>query len=42
MNSKQTFKVREGKERVREIKAFLVFPVAAFYFAVVPWRIGAD
>ena len=35
-------KVGERIEAMGIVEALLVFPVAAFYFAVVPGRVGAD
>ena len=40
MWTKLLSKVVERKEGMAEIKALLVFPVAAFHFAVVAWCIG--
>lgn len=42
MDSKLLSEVIQGIKAVAGIKAFLVLPVAALYFAVVSGRIGAD
>ena len=42
MDSKLLLEVSQREERVDRIKAFLVFPVAALHFAIVPWGVGAD
>ena len=39
MDGKLFLKVRQRKERVERIKAFLIFPVAALYFAIMPVRV---
>ena len=42
MNSELFLKVRQRKERMGRIKAFLVFAVAALHFTIVPRCIRAD
>ena len=42
MNSKLFVKVSKGEERTDRIKTFQVFPVAAFYLAVMSGRVRAD
>ena len=42
MDGKLLLKVRQRKERVERIKAFLAFPVAALYFAIMPGRVRAN
>ena len=41
MGSKLFLKVSQREERVDRIKAFLVFPVAALHFAIMPGRVRA-
>ena len=36
MDGKLLLKVRQRKERVERIKAFLVFPVAALHLSIMP------
>ena len=38
MDSKLLLEVSQREERVDRVKAFLVFPVAALHFAIVPDR----
>ena len=42
MHSELFLKVRQREERVERIKAFLVFPVAAFYLAIMSGRVRTD
>lgn len=42
VNSELFRKVIQGVKTVAGIKAFLVFSVAAFYFAVVAWYVRPD
>ena len=42
MDGKLLLKVRQRKERVERIKAFLVFPMAALHFAIMPGRVRAN
>ena len=42
MDSELFLKVRQREERVERIKAFLVFPVAAFHLAVMSGCVGTD
>ena len=42
MDGKLFLKVRQRKERMERIKSFLVFPMAALHFAVMPGRVRAD
>lgn len=42
MNSELFVKVSQREERVDRIEAFLVFPVAAFHFSVMPWGVRTD
>ena len=42
MNGKLFLKVSQREERVDRIKAFLVFPVAALHFAIMPGRVRAN
>ena len=42
MNSELFVKVSQREERADRIKPFLVFPVAAFYRAIVSWGIRTD
>ena len=42
MNSELFVKVSQREERVERIKAFLVFPVAAFYLAIVSGSVRTD
>ena len=42
MDSELFVKVSEGEKGMTGIKTFLVFPVAAFYFAIMPGSIGTD
>ena len=42
MNSELFVKVSQREERVDRIKAFLVFPVAALHFAIMPGRVRAN
>ena len=42
MDSKLFLKVSQREERVERIKAFLVFPVAAFHLAVMSGCVGTD
>ena len=42
MDSKLFVKVSQREERVDRIEAFLVFPVAAFHFSVMPWGVRTD
>ena len=42
MNSQLFLKVRQREERADRIKAFLVFPVAALYLAIMSGRVWAD
>ena len=42
MNSQLFLKVRQREERADRIKAFLVFPVAAFHLTIMSWRIRTD
>ena len=41
MGSKLFLKVSQREERVDRIKAFLVLPVAALHFAIMPGRVRA-
>ena len=42
MNSQLFLKVRQREERADRIKAFLVFPVAALYLAIMSGRVRTD
>ena len=42
MDGKLFLKVRQRKERMERIKSFLVFPMAALHFAVMPGRVRTD
>ena len=42
MYNELLFKVCKGIKAVGSIEAFLVFPVAALYFAVMPRRVRPD
>ncbi len=42
MHSELFLKVRQREERADRIKAFLVFPVAALYLAIMSGRVWAD
>ena len=42
MDGELFVKIIEGEKGMTGIKTFLVFPVAAFYFAIMPWSIGTD
>ena len=42
MDGKLLLKVRQRKERVKRIKEFLVFPMAALHFAIMPGRVRAN
>ena len=42
MDSELFLKVRQREEGVERIKAFLVFPVAALYLAIMSGRVWAD
>ena len=42
IHSELFLKVRQREERVERIKAFLVFPVAAFYLAIMSGRVRTD
>lgn len=42
MNSKVFLKVRQREERMVRIKAFLIFPVAAFHLAIMSGRVRTD
>ena len=42
MNSELFLKISQREERVNRIKAFLVFPVAAFHLTIMSWRIRTD
>ncbi len=42
MNSELFLKVSQREERVDRIKAFLVFPVAALYLAIMSGRVRTD
>ena len=42
MDGKLLFEVRKGVKAVGRIEAFLVFPVTALYFAIVPWGVRPD
>ena len=42
MDGKLLCKVIQGIKAMAGVKAFLVLAVAAFYFAVMAWRVGAD
>ena len=42
MDSKLRFKVRKGVKAVRRVEAFLVFAVAALYFAIMPRGVRPD
>ena len=42
MDSKLRFKVRKGVKAVRRVEAFLVFAVAALYFALMPRGVRPD
>ena len=35
-------KVQERKERGAAIESFLIFPMAALHFAIMPWGIRAN
>ena len=42
MDGKLLLKVSQRKERMERIKAFLVFPMAALHFAIMPRRVRAN
>ena len=42
MDGKLFLKVRQRKERIERIKSFLVFPMAALHFAVMPGHVRAN
>ena len=42
MDSKLFLKVSQRGERTNRIEAFLVFPVAALYFSVMPGRVRTN
>ena len=42
MDSELFLKISQREERVKRIKAFLVFPVTAFNLAIMSGRIGTD
>ena len=42
MDRKLLIKVCKGIKAVGRIEAFLVFPVTALYFAIVPWGVRPD
>ena len=42
MDGKLHLKVRQRKERMERIKAFLVFPMAALHFAIMPGCVRAN
>ena len=42
MDRKLFLEVGQGEEKADRIKTFLVFPVAAFYLAIVSWGIRTD
>lgn len=42
MDSEPLLKAGGGEESMSRMKAFLVFPAAALYFAIMPGRVGTN